>query len=170
MQRQLIRNRLTEEEDPMNKKLCTACNKQKLIKNFNKRKASLDGLSNYCKKCSRLKNKNFRTENPEKEKARMRKSGTRFIMSVSRAKKRGIEWALDLDQWTSLVVGKMCHYCDGTLPETNVALDRKNNNIGYLFDNVVPCCRECNRLKSDIISYIEMLAISKLLKEMRSCP
>ena len=73
-----------------------------------------------------------------------------------------------------------CHYCGTSLTynkhsrywgENNSRahqLDRKNNNIGYTKENVVPCCWECNRLKSNRFTYEEFIKLSPVLKEIMS--
>ncbi len=53
-----------------------------------------------------------------------------------------------------------CHYC-GQKPQSKMnrrteatyiynGLDRINSDKGYTVDNVVPCCRTCNIMKSDL--------------------
>jgi len=56
---------------------------------------------------------------------------------------------------------KNCHYCD-TPPSNKAAhsrgvtivrvsgVDRIDNTKGYIIDNCVPCCKDCNRAKSDL--------------------
>jgi len=82
---------------------------------------------------------------------------------LSRYKKNaqmaGREWLLTEKMFDSLTSGS-CHYC-GQLP-TNVhstytsfgefhynGIDRKDSNLGYTPDNVVPCCKECQKAKSN---------------------
>jgi hypothetical protein len=85
------------------------------------------------------------------------------------AKKRGYEFKLTREKFRELTQ-KPCHYC-GAAP-SNVSrnknlkvdtgdfvysgIDRKDNSIGYFIDNVVPCCKVCNRAK-DTMSYEEYL-------------
>lgn len=72
---------------------------------------------------------------------------------------RGYPFELTFDQFKSLIK-QNCHYC-GSVPK-NVKTDRRisgekiliyngidrvNNDVGYLIDNVVPCCRSCNIAK-----------------------
>jgi hypothetical protein len=49
-----------------------------------------------------------------------------------------------------------CDYCNATLPDTGYCMDRMDNSLGYVEDNLVPCCPDCNYLKSNHISYDEM--------------
>ena len=73
------------------------------------------------------------------------------------AKRRGFDWKLTEDQFFG-ITQKDCFYC-GSRPE-NIAnrnrkngpyiyngIDRKDNKKGYTLDNVVACCKFCNRKK-----------------------
>ena len=81
-----------------------------------------------------------------------------------RAEKRGIEYKLTEEQFAE-ITQQDCYYC-GTKPN-NVAknrscngkyiyngLDRVNNNNGYTVENIVPCCKICNRAK-DVLNLQE---------------
>lgn len=95
-------------------------------------------------------------------------------------KKKGkYEMTIDYVNFIKIIESKKCHYCNTLLqfnPYTRdenskyvsraYQLDRKNNNLGYTVENVVPCCWNCNRIKSDIYSYEEFLLLSPILKEI----
>jgi hypothetical protein len=98
------------------------------------------------------------------------------------SKRRGRSFNLSKEQ-TREIIFKDCHYCDKppsniwrsrnrkhTLPIDLVynGIDRVDNSRGYDFDNVVPCCRECNTIKHDSLSYDEMKAVAQCLKDYRS--
>lgn len=62
-------------------------------------------------------------------------------------------------EFLTLSFGK-CYYC-GTNPENmtksetseNIAyngIDRIDNNLGYVYGNVVTCCKDCNSMKSNL--------------------
>lgn len=74
------------------------------------------------------------------------------------AKRRGVEWKLtqmDFDAITK----QPCHYC-GAAPRTREyykvmngqiprnGIDRIDSEKGYVLDNVVPCCKNCNYAKN----------------------
>lgn len=84
-----------------------------------------------------------------------------------RSRKAGIEFPLTIDEFV-VFVGGPCHYCGspptaerrafnrpstkGTGPD-DVALfhsiDRVDSSRSYEIDNIVACCFDCNRMKSD---------------------
>jgi hypothetical protein len=94
------------------------------------------------------------------------------------AKKRNIEFDLSFENFCNLVI-QPCHYdnkLSDKLSKVNrsssqimyTGLDRKNNLLGYTLSNVVPCCTECNRMKSNILSYEEMKIAMKAILEYRN--
>lgn len=76
----------------------------------------------------------------------------------SSAKERNITWLLNNFQ-AALIMGSYCHYCGvapNRLHKTKLnstimthGIDRVDSAIGYEFENCVPCCAMCNRMKSD---------------------
>lgn len=70
----------------------------------------------------------------------------RFYRARIKAKKRKIEWQLNLDQYIQLVKNN-CYYCKDTLSKSAGNLDRVDNFKGYELNNVVPCCINCNVAK-----------------------
>lgn len=94
--------------------------------------------------------------------------GERYVMKriKSDAARAGREFDLSLEQIKTLIHSP-CHYCGGRNRNTiNVkskvkgqylikgfkynGLDRKHNDVGYVIDNVVPCCVICNRAKNSM--------------------
>lgn len=67
------------------------------------------------------------------------------------ALKRGLEWKLDPVE-VFYMIQEPCHYCNNevSFPNTRNGLDRVDNNIGYIKDNVVPCCYPCNIAKHEM--------------------
>lgn len=98
-----------------------------------------------------------------------------FYGYVHGAKSRGYSWELTKEQFFDMVI-KPCTFC-GT-QATSVfrspaaqpwasafnytGLDRIDNNFGYTVSNVQPCCKVCNRAKSnlsldDFLQWIERI-------------
>lgn len=76
------------------------------------------------------------------------------------AKNRNYEFSLTEEEFRNFI-NKKCHYC-GSIPNTELCIvknktekntllyngiDRKNNLIGYIVENCIPCCPICNRMK-----------------------
>ena len=151
-------------------KTCLHCNKNKRLTSFHRNKSSEDGLNSICKICSNKRRNAYRRAAPydsEKNRIITRTNKSRFSISRSRAKTRQIPWKLTLEEWVGLVIGQDCHYCNGEMSQTGVGLDRKDNDLGYVLENVTPCCAVCNRIKGQVLTYEEMLAVAKLLKDLR---
>jgi hypothetical protein len=77
------------------------------------------------------------------------------------AKVRGFTFLLSKEEFYSLTQ-KECHYCGAPPAQVRKArvvgklssfiyngIDRKDSSIGYETTNCVPCCWECNKMKSD---------------------
>lgn len=82
------------------------------------------------------------------------------------AKRKYKAFELTLEEFSDLVT-KPCYYCGSEPTSDNVwnksgkrktiseeakfnGIDRIDSNIGYIKDNCVPCCKICNRMKSDL--------------------
>lgn len=76
----------------------------------------------------------------------------------------------------SKIIQKDCFYCAKPPAKSNSrrgkfrynGLDRKNHNRGYTMDNVIPCCKECNGIRSNILTVEEMQVVARALKKYRS--
>jgi len=79
----------------------------------------------------------------------------------------------DFINWYNSQV-KTCHYCKRTLEEINcdikekrcknrLSIDRKNNNKGYVLNNIVLACYRCNTIKGEYFTEQEMLRIGKTI-------
>ena len=87
------------------------------------------------------------------------------------AQKRKIIFALSIEEYTQLIQ-EPCYYC-GDNPRFNKAIknhggyyangvDRRDNTIGYVKGNCVPCCSTCNYMKrsmsvDDFINHIKKI-------------
>jgi hypothetical protein len=95
-------------------------------------------------------------------------------------RRRGISFRLRRAQFEALVTAP-CHYC-GRPPYAlwsrsstglmhghfyYTGIDRLDNGRGYEEGNVVPCCKECNGLKSDRLTESETRAVAQALLRHR---
>ena len=81
-----------------------------------------------------------------------------YNQSVVSAKIRKKEFTLTESDFKSLVDSD-CHYCGAKpsrlftsknrIPYVYNGIDRKNNSVGYLLENCLPCCTMCNFAKRD---------------------
>ena len=86
---------------------------------------------------------------------------------------RGYTFELSFDLFKELI-SQDCHYC-GSKPKASESeqqytygrglfvrngIDRITNSIGYVSDNVVACCYECNRAKLDM-NYDDFISLIK---------
>lgn len=104
---------------------------------------------------------------PKYQKAFRRTDAGRFSLAKSGAKYRGLSWEITLEEFKSLRE-RPCFYCEGALPEAAPGLDRRDNSKGYSPENVVPCCRDCNRIRSDVLTQEEALVAVRAVKEYRN--
>ena len=105
------------------------------------------------------------------------------------ARKRPFDWALSsinkrnkverfkgctisYSEILDLMIVNKCEYCGCEIKRppyhiknkgNSLFLDRKANDIGYTYDNLVTCCWPCNERKGKHYSYDEFKAIMKLL-------
>lgn len=89
------------------------------------------------------------------------------------ARKRNYDWALTDEQAIYLMVSS-CHYCGcdpGTHNQNGLnGIDRKDNALGYLADNVVACCGKCNLMKGTRteVDFLEhAMAIAKYQSQVK---
>ena len=67
---------------------------------------------------------------------------SRFTVYRANAKARDLIFGITFDEFVELTK-KPCHYCG----EEGFGIDRLDNTIGYLRENVVSCCSICNMMK-----------------------
>lgn len=85
----------------------------------------------------------------------------RWVSTKARARKKDI--AFDLTpEFVKSVMESPCTYCSASGKYSE--LDKKDPLVGYLMSNVVPACRRCNVIKSNVVSYDEMMFIAEYLR------
>lgn len=74
-----------------------------------------------------------------------------FNSYLYRASKKELEFALTKEQFTKFTIEK-CYYCGKEASNIhNNGVDRKDNEIGYIIENCVSCCSQCNYMKGSLI-------------------
>lgn len=64
-----------------------------------------------------------------------------------RANRRLFEFEIPKEIFVKMIYSP-CFYCDNNTNRNSI--DRVDSNIGYLMNNIVPCCLKCNIAKSDM--------------------
>jgi hypothetical protein len=81
----------------------------------------------------------------------------KFLQVEESARKRGIEFSLNLTTVKNLMKAKKCKYTglvyDYTDPERSPTFDRLDHNKGYVKGNVVSCMKCTNDLKNILIEH-----------------
>ena len=95
----------------------------------------------------------------------------RYYGLKTRAKRNGIVFELErreFEDWFNNQELK-CHYCGADLIKEatrstqspfDLTIDRKDNNKGYILDNIIMACKRCNLVKTDIFTEQEMIEIA----------
>jgi hypothetical protein len=109
-----------------------------------------DGLCFYCQKDYRIR---YRATHGLT-------TWARYSNASGTAKRRGIPWLLEYDQWQE-ITSRRCIYAAKTPSDVHipVGIDRKDNSVGYTLENSAPCCPRHNEIKSDVFSFEQMLDI-----------
>ena len=104
----------------------------------------------------------------EKYMRKFRTPRGRLNIASGSAKKRLLEWAIDLEQYEKLVL-QNCSYCNTSIDaQTGSGLDRIDCSRGYTLDNVIPCCGDCNRLRGDTFTVKETYIMVQALQKYRN--
>lgn len=94
---------------------------------------------------------------------------SKYRKSRSQAKKRGLDWDLELEAYEQITT-QPCHYCAvAVMSRWSGGLDRIDNSEGYYEENVLPCCGPCNQIRGDNLTVEEMeVAMSAVLEFRQS--
>lgn len=115
------------------------------------------------------KDKPFSKENfiwVTKEEAPLLRNKASKMVSAYRIKdkKKGLECDLTIEDMLD-IMNHPCVYCGDT---KRIGCDRIDNSKGHTKDNVVPCCVECNKARSDYFSFEEMKKLGGTIREIKS--
>lgn len=91
----------------------------------------------------------------------------RFYLARKQARKRALEFELTQEEYIGLAESP-CVYCGESYRSVGTGLDRVNNDVGYVLQNVMPCCPQCNKLRGDRLSPEETKILVELLQELRN--
>lgn len=163
----------------MEQLVCYACKKEKLCSDFHKDNRSKRGYQHKCKDCRRNKvgmniesyfnyQNNYYEKNKEKrilnQKENYKRNKVaralwskkyrdtvdyRYAHYKKDSKVRSLAFDLTIEEFEK-ITSQRCFYCD-EFHDTKeyCGIDRVDNNIGYVLNNLVPCCEFCNFSKRD---------------------
>ena len=137
----------------MNTEICIHCNHSFEYAGKRKRKS--------CFNCSEKRRKEACKRGQEKFKLTQP-----YKAAIQAAKKRKKEFLLSENEYLKLIE-LPCIYCFGPLGLSGIRLDRKNSELPYIIHNVVPCCKDCNMIKNNILSFEEMKVAMAAVIEYR---
>lgn len=76
----------------------------------------------------------------------------RFSVLKHKSKKRNLSVEITFEEYQE-IVSKQCFFCEGKFKKFEETqgyyVDRADNSIGYTYENCIPCCHICNRIKGD---------------------
>lgn len=78
-------------------------------------------------------------------------------------KKKGFECNLSIEDMIK-TMNQPCIYCGDI---NKIGCDRIDNSKGHTIDNVVPCCVDCNKARSDNFSFEEMKILGKTIRTIK---
>jgi len=141
-----------------NIKYCTTCCKEYEIIMFEGIKGQTTSTCKMCREQNKIQDSKRNKENRNKL-ARKRV----FVNYTKWAKDRNIEFSISKEIFENIIKMK-CFYC-GVLPDDEFnGIDRVDNNIGYIHNNCVSCCKMCNYLKADLRKNIFLCKVEHILK------
>lgn len=141
-------------------KICRICTKEKSTDEF--RKNLVNGKLYFrfaCKKCDNARNKpgraayNIRYRKRHNQLEKERRSNpvnrARFLLNDCRSsdKRRNLICDLDL-AFVEQEIKKGCDYCGSK--KVLITLDRINNDLGHIKNNLVPSCIRCNFIRNSM--------------------
>ena len=117
-------------------KICTRCKQLKDITEYYLRTDN-NHVSSRCKTCTVEHKKEWYDLNKTRPEIR-------YKDLKSAAKRRKKYFDLTKEDYVK-IVSNNCYYCDKSLlKHVGSGIDRKDNNMGYIKDNCLPCCTACN--------------------------
>lgn len=144
-------------------KKCKTCNQEKSILEFSFQNKGKNIRRNSCKVCLKEYDRSYNKSSVGQRVRREYDSSPQrqFYMYKLAAKRRNHFFNLTFEEFVSFQ-NKDCFYCGTSLDK--ISLDRDNNKIGYVLENLIPCCSQCNFLKGKLenkeifLSHIKKIA------------
>jgi hypothetical protein len=138
-------------------KYCTTCCKEYELNMF-------EGVKTQTTTCKMCREQNKIQDSKRNRENRNKLARKRVFVNYTKwAKDRNIEFSISREIFENIIKMK-CFYC-GVLPDDEFnGIDRVDNNIGYIHNNCVSCCKMCNYLKANYIKDVFLCKIEHILK------
>jgi 5-methylcytosine-specific restriction endonuclease McrA len=96
------------------------------------------------------------------------KFSARYNALKLRCKRQGVEFKISYKVYIDKIK-KGCYYCGQSIAkEIGGGVDRRNNNLrNYTARNLVACCAQCNKVKSNVLTWQEMICAMKAVIKFR---
>ena len=145
---------------------CYKCGQTKPLSEFCKNKNESLGINRMCKSCKAKYDDNARATPSRIYTSIKNRCKTYKKHRMLMTRKEFVFWYENEP--------KKCHYCGLSFDELNLiddilnngvrrlSVDRKNNDIGYIKENLVLACKRCNSIKLDFFTYEEMVELAKI--------
>lgn len=162
------RQRVREANLPTDKMTCRVCNQDKSVGQFRAHRKGSDRRRTVCKSCSRLVGSKERRRESKKASGKRRRANAdnraKFLIIDCRTgdKKRGLVGNLD-EAFVREALAQPCSYCCGS--NLQMTLDRIDNAVGHMKDNVVPACIRCNIIRGSM-PYAAWLEVAKAIRRV----
>lgn len=153
----------TSKEQEIMSKTCKSCKESKPLENFEsiRRTDKTTYYRGICNQCRYSKRRTYYQNNPEvwerrklieKEQRVVSRQDiaqrAKWIVRDSKNTDRKNQMENDLTiEWVKETIKDGCSYCGSVL---KLSLDRKNNSLGHMKNNVVSCCWRCNYIRRDM--------------------
>ena len=103
------------------------------------------------------RSKEYRLKNPDKVRKITKKSRSTHMSKFNTTKnisfKGNKDFDLSSEEYEDIIDNNNCFYCD---LKYNLNIDRVDSGIGYVLENCVTCCTQCNMMKNtfDIYTFL----------------
>jgi len=171
----------------MTKNRCKVCNTQDDTKRwygktmchncYQKNYVESNILNRYCNSCNSNVSKGSWYRGPKCSKCyhnerykqnRGKTLGQKYCHLISASKRKNSVCYIKKEEYIEIIKNG-CYYCGIDLYlYTGSSIDKIDPNKGYIKDNILPCCGDCNTIKMNILTVKETLNVIKLLKELRN--
>ena len=143
-------------------KICSGCGEEKpaTLAHFNPHRQTRSGITQPCRECHKAR---MRVSNP-KNYAKNREASLLKSYRSSDARS-GLEATVTVEWMKENMTNSPCFYCE--TKDDPIGLDRLDNSKGHSEENVVPCCKICNKSRNNLFTPKEMLMLGRVIARIR---